>query len=122
MNPEVKELWIAALESGDYRQGRLALKDDGKYCCLGVLCELASRAISLEVEVEVDYDDNSTTSYDGETGYLPLSVQEWAEIDNKVGRLSNSIQDENGIHWSLSQLNDGGYSFKEIAEVIREQF
>lgn len=46
MNPEVKTKWLAALRSGNYKQGRMALKrgvGDGTadYCCLGVLCDIS---------------------------------------------------------------------------------
>jgi hypothetical protein len=41
MNPTVKALWIEALESGRYRQGKHVLRTDSDtYCCLGVLCDL----------------------------------------------------------------------------------
>ena len=41
MVPEIKKRLIVALRSGDYKQTRGALCEDGGYCCLGVLCELA---------------------------------------------------------------------------------
>lgn len=35
--PDFKAKWIAALRSGEYKQGRMKLlSDDGSYCCLGV--------------------------------------------------------------------------------------
>lgn len=38
MTPELKALWIAALRSGDYKQGTGALRNpDNTWCCLGVL-------------------------------------------------------------------------------------
>lgn len=46
MNPEVKEKWLAALRSGDYRQGTLRLRwkstaaTPDTFCCLGVLTDL----------------------------------------------------------------------------------
>lgn len=49
MNPEIKDLWCAALESGEYTKGHGALTvvtEDGAQqdCCLGVLCKLAAKA------------------------------------------------------------------------------
>ncbi len=55
MKARLKKDWIAALVSGDYEQGKFALRKtdtcfmdkDGKitskdrYCCLGVLCDVA---------------------------------------------------------------------------------
>ncbi len=46
---ENMRLWVAALRSGEFAQGRkrLAQSGDGgatwRYCCLGVACELAIR-------------------------------------------------------------------------------
>jgi hypothetical protein len=40
MKKAIKKKWVAALRSGEYKQGRRYLKRDGKYCCLGVLCEI----------------------------------------------------------------------------------
>jgi len=40
MDKAVKKDWTAALRSGKYKQGQGYLKDDGEYCCLGVLCEI----------------------------------------------------------------------------------
>jgi hypothetical protein len=50
MNPEVKDLWVKALRSGEYSQaeGKLcyASKEDGSrsFCCLGVLADLGVKA------------------------------------------------------------------------------
>lgn len=42
MEPALKAKWVAALRSGMYQQGRLRLRSlDDKYCCMGVLCEVA---------------------------------------------------------------------------------
>lgn len=40
MNPELKLKWTKALRSGVYQQGVNALLNNGKYCCLGVLCDV----------------------------------------------------------------------------------
>lgn len=45
MDPEWKAKWVAALRSGEYRQGKMQLTKvhpDGSMdcCCLGVLCEI----------------------------------------------------------------------------------
>ncbi len=43
MNKELKDKWINALRSGNYKQGLGRLKYNGEYCCLGVLCEISGR-------------------------------------------------------------------------------
>jgi hypothetical protein len=41
LNPNAQK-WVEALRSGKYQQTRyLISRKDGKYCCLGVACELA---------------------------------------------------------------------------------
>lgn len=40
MNKKIKKLWLKALRSGEYKQGKLALRIKNKYCCLGVLCDI----------------------------------------------------------------------------------
>lgn len=47
MKASLKQEWINALRSGKYEQGRNYLKTKNrhgviKYCCLGVLCEIAN--------------------------------------------------------------------------------
>lgn len=36
LDPAKKALWLAALRSGGYKQGKLFLHKDGRFCCLGV--------------------------------------------------------------------------------------
>ena len=110
MNPEVKELWLEALRSGEYEQGTRYLNSDGKFCCLGVLCEVALRVNPLLVKVEVRQDSYfSITEYDDRKGFLPASVKEWAGLDSNNPRV---------LDGRLSELNDGGTSFQVIADLI----
>jgi hypothetical protein len=46
MNPELKDKWVKALRSGEYKQGRGTMKESrlfrkSRFCCLGVLCDVA---------------------------------------------------------------------------------
>ena len=44
MKPEIKAAWIAALRSGEYKQGRQRLRRTGVgHCCLGVICDVYSK-------------------------------------------------------------------------------
>lgn len=48
MTPELKAKWVAALRSGEYKQGQARMKrihedDTASYCCLGVLCEITGQ-------------------------------------------------------------------------------
>ena len=120
MKPEIAEIWVQALESGEYEQGTgqlVIVTDDRlplprKYCCLGVLCDLANKA-----GVKASGDDPETKRYgwdfatDGAT--LPEVVLEWADIKTAGGFFG---PDHLG---SLLVHNDNGDSFPEIAAIIR---
>lgn len=129
MDEVVKTKWVAALRSGEYQQGRGYLNrtdDEGtKYCCLGVLCEIA-RAEGLELDVHFADDGHSgTTYYDGYSTVLPDAVEEWAGLT-----VSNPevVYDYTLRKRSLAELNDGRqdsgvvtrepYDFNQIADVI----
>jgi hypothetical protein len=40
LDPEFKAKWVAALRSGEYKQGFCLLHSRGRYCCLGVAAVL----------------------------------------------------------------------------------
>lgn len=116
MNPEIKEQWISALRSGDYVQGTGWLRSaDNKYCCLGVLCELAVGAGVITCNT-VEW---SETFYQGNSTVLPIEVEKWAEIGSCLGSFEGMIEGT----CSLAHLNDSGfYDFSQIANVIEEKF
>lgn len=95
---EVRAAWATALESGEYEQGKRTLAQmDGtgvKYCCLGVLCELAAQAGMLSKKVDgysvvyvtpTDEDDEGESHIQGRD-YIampPTSVWRWAGLPSK---------------------------------------
>lgn len=116
MKPEIKALWIKALTSGEYSQGRGYLKSAGKYCCLGVLCELAFEAgIVKDVHLLTRPGIVDEVYYDGESALLPRSVMEWAGLQGANGRYAAGPGGNGG---TLVDLNDNGSTFSEIARVI----
>jgi hypothetical protein len=117
MNPEIKQLWIDALRSGDYAQDTSKLHNTfaNTYCCLGVLCDLAVKA---GVATEEEYGSFGNDE-DRSQGTLPNVIGEWSGVDPE-GRFKGTT----GIaHTSLIGLNDdAGYTFEQIADVIEAQF
>jgi hypothetical protein len=109
------QLWIEALESGEYKQAVSYLSIHGLYCCLGVACEVA---IKHGVEVTRAYRDE-IVQYDGDHSLLPPSVQKWLGLRCNDGGFEVAHDD-----WieevNLATLNDEGATFQEIANVIRE--
>jgi hypothetical protein len=101
MDPELKRQWVAALRSGKYRQIAKSLRKSvngrNRFCCLGVLCEIAG-----EEKVRGGYKDKR-----GEWRTGTLSPEQ-------TDRLGLPVQ----IMHNLIDLNDMGKSFVEIADEI----
>jgi len=113
MKKEIADQWLAALRSGQYTQGRGALRDckDGQeaFCCLGVLCELAV----LEGKAE-----RFGNSYSDCKVFLPRSVAEWSGMSQIDGSLPETMAKP-----ALFQLNDDkGWSFEQLAEHIEKHW
>lgn len=106
MNPELKQKWIAALESGEYKQARKVLYDGEGYCCLGVLCRVAG----------------ATFEHSGLLFEPPVLAGDRLDDGQCLngGALFRFGIDDNE-QTILIGLNDGRCkSFKEIAAYIRE--
>ncbi len=112
MNSKVKDLWLTALRSGTYNQTKSTLANAEGHCCLGVLCDVAIKN-GLDISVEVNQDGEFI--YDGETNYLPESIQLWADISENP-----SVTRDDGNEDFLSILNDYHLNFNEIADLIEE--
>lgn len=115
MDNRVKRLWIKALQSGKYEQGRNWLRDGNEYCCLGVLCDLWSK------EKGVSWDEPLGTQYSflEVQDYLPVEVMRWAGLSSNNPEVNPEVKDYE--YASLADMNDTFASFSEIAEVIEER-
>ena len=144
LKPAVKQLWLEGLRSGEFEQCSGKLSNGVGYCCLGVLSELAHREGVLTREVQTSTykpvfgseDDRRTETsihYGGyaASNYLPREVADWAFEE----------YDPNAVYWenprvndprpeghpmkvevtSLAELNDEGFTFEEIADVVEGQ-
>jgi hypothetical protein len=107
MNQEIKANWVAALRSGDYKQGAGKLRAvSNNFCCLGVLCDLAVKEGVGEWELYML--DGSVYKFGRYTGSPSDKLHEWANLP------MSSV----GI---LTKMNDQqGKSFNEIADYIEE--
>lgn len=123
MREGVKDRWVAALRSGDYKQTRETLRDCDGFCCLGVLCDLyiretedayTLRARAWEVKNVFHVPVVDTGKYYYENAVLPKPVREWAGMETDDGSFDNDQ--------CLASLNDGGFGFKEIADTIEQKW
>lgn len=110
MKKQLRDEWVKALRSGEYKQGRrgrLREKDaDGNvcHCCVGVLQELLG-------DPNKEIDDNRWTYLDELkiTALLPSAASHFSNISDVQMR---------DARYKLAEMNDNGYSFTQIADWI----
>ena len=97
--------WLEALESGKYEQGLQRLKINNKYCCLGIVCELAGLA------------------HDGFSRFISPEGRHNAHLPHYLAEQYGFFSDDGVVDGdssdSLVRRNDSGSSFAEIAAFIR---
>lgn len=113
MKAEVKAEWVAALRSGNYKQGRNYLRQGDEFCCLGVLCDISGLG---KWENDVGVVQAYVAGEEWEDVQLPLAVVEWADLES---------EDPVVLEIALASYNDGDeaitvkpHSFAEIADLI----
>lgn len=104
---------MEALRSGKFQQTQFYLENNGKYCCLGVLCKLAADEGIVEQKANM----LGPARFSGSVGFLPFKVMEWSGIKTNFGLFKS----ENGFCNSLQSLNDTKkVSFDKIADIIEQ--
>ena len=120
------QLWLDALESGEYEQTKEVLRRDEGFCCLGVACDIYHEATGDGEWIRIDGGSYEFVAFDyTASAYLPDTVRKWLGLDHFSGRSEQGISavnlEGNRINWdSLVHMNDGGQSFAAIAEALRE--
>ena len=110
---ENRTKWLGALRSGEYKQADGYLKIDGKFCCLGVACEISG--LGEWIEESPLAPKASSYNIEGENpvnSVLPETVRGWLGLESVEGAILN------GEGFSLTYRNDNGYSFEKIADII----
>jgi hypothetical protein len=128
MNAEVKERWLNALRSGEYKQTAFKLKTNDGFCCLGVLCDIYSKEFNVPWEKYlpvsfIEHDDTSPYSIGGEATGLPVEVLIWAGLSSPYPEVPYKIlSDEHPLKdykCDLTELNDSfRLDFNEISDII----
>lgn len=113
MDESSRDKWVAALESGDYKQGRATLFDGDKHCCLGVKAEIDGCKFIKE-----------RNSFAIEGGYYSQQLPQLYE--RGLGELGHfrsfELYCDNRSYCSLAELNDSIFDFKDIAHIIKHLF
>lgn len=98
---------IAALRSGKYKQGTGRLRQDDRYCCLGVACDIAN----------LPWSENHCL---GEQVFLPREAKKYFGFRRINGAFLKDIMLDGRSYHSLVELNDMAIPFSRIADVIVE--
>src|ERR1700722_6028206 len=111
MKSAFKARWIQALLSGDYKQGRVGLRDiDNRFCCLGVACDLMDQS-AWDAQNPRHFSCSNVTG----VGWRGLEPQ-------RVGDgLAEALGMDKIVMQQLACANDARKSFEEIAEMIRHE-
>lgn len=137
MDRKIKRRWLKALRSGQYKQTKAALHDRlGRMCCLGVICDVMGAPKGQHEGFLLPADDGDgkylkntypTEAISREAGFRQYDYNFAGVLDKRQGasvtynpvvlhiKTSNSF---NAVPLSLAELNDAGFTFNQIADVI----
>ena len=119
------------LRSGKFKQGVLKLKrktESGEYayCCLGVMCELQGLPFE-ESELNGVYSVSGIKNPEdvGTAGLIQEACDYWG-VDSSLGHFDDVLERPKSVEKhsnigrasNLSWLNDTGYTFEQIADII----
>ena len=101
MLEDVKKNWLEALRSGRYLQSRSKLRSESGFCCLGVLCDI------------LDPDAWTNEIFGRKWGPDQLGMVLSDSMLSNL-RIPRSVQS------TLTNKNDTGHNFNDIADYIEE--
>lgn len=125
MDQTIKDAWLVALRSGDYKQGQCQLRTvDNEFCCLGVLCDVLSKDDpSIQWIKPFDHfriSDGIQNTNEALTAGI-ASKAGLTHIDPRVNVIPTDKRCAEVQHIKLSYLNDSGRTFAQIADLIEAQ-
>lgn len=110
---QARAVWVQALRSGGYAQGRGCLRTEAayldqekkfRYCCLGVAADVYPGQVSDSAMMH--------------GGFLPFEVARWLGLEER----SPTVVLPDGATDALIMLNDSvRKSFEEIADILEAQ-
>ena len=140
IDPSKKKPWVEALRSDKYEQGQRMLKTpDGKYCCLGVYCDIEGVPEFLgprEVQIDGEFVTAEVPIFGhrefGSHTNIPnaYGIAHDLERSRISGYFFNGTENvfsikrpeaAPGFNWDsygLASLNDSGFTFAKIAYII----
>lgn len=114
MDKQWKAKWIEALRSGKYNQAREILYNGEGYCCLGILCDISGLGKWTEDREYINtFGDDSSLTTLPEFVFTAMGFYESNPIP--LQGMNLDIRKGDG---SLAELNDNGFTFSQIADII----
>lgn len=108
-NKDRLRMWVRALKSGQYQQGRGYMKtEDNKYCCLGVAMDIAF-ANGVTTPGHVNW---------GKTASMPDAVSDFYGLEKGLGGNAKLKSPEEAYGTAAASLNDFLVPFNDIADRI----
>jgi len=116
LNPQLKASWVDALTNGTYVQAKdvmykTTVNDVHEMCCLGVLEHICGSTID---ELRIAEDNMPEGMLDRKSPESVLSQKV------ELTRINNLSIYRGSLEGYLAHMNDGGKSFEEIANFIKE--
>jgi hypothetical protein len=132
----IREKWLPALRSGEYKQTRnfLSLKgDDGSqaYCCLGVACQLLvdegiakERQVltsgAIQYTIPTPYTDDIHWVWN--EGDLPVPIAKYLGVETGLDfNYPITVENPNDVSTIVTANDRLGKNFSEIADIIEAQ-
>jgi hypothetical protein len=101
INKEELKIWIAALRSGEYIQGKDCLQYENRYCCLGVACMVLIPKDKLVLDI---YDNISGVAPDDQPHSPDWLINISSDVFKKYGEGLMNLNDIK--EWSFNQIAD----------------
>ncbi len=112
---EAEAVLVAALRSGKYAQTQKRLRQGTGFCCLGVACDVLGNGRWVNNFTSAEWEYVDSYSSDRQLGCDVRLRLEWT---NRLGRLTDQVRDRDGERQYLSGLNDDGFTFDQIADIV----
>jgi len=124
---EVAKQWITALRSDEYPQCTNQLRQDGSYCCLGVLTDLFIKNNEVNAEARASWEaQGAYVDSEGvrEAFSLPQDVIKWAGVKGSDPHTVYYSEDEceDSEQWATQLNDDEHWSFQQIANWVEENW
>ena len=110
MDPTVFDEWLAALRSGEYEQGQSHPAWAGKYCCLGVLCDLQGH---LGENSGRSWPIPPVAATEPPMPYMGLSPA----LQTQLAKINDGELAPDGTSWSDTHAQNGA-TFEDIAAYL----